>query len=237
MKKSEKKIYFLGVGPGDPELLTLKANKLIKEADVVLFYGNSVCPEILNLAKGELINTYGRSLEEFVNIVMKKIREGKRVVRLHSGDPSLFGGLLEHVCALKEHGIESDIIPGVSSIFAASAALKTQLTLPGVSQTLIITRSGEEILKKGIKKVTFAILLGISEIEEILRTFEEDTPVAVVYHAAWKDEKILVGNAKEIIHQVKRKRIKEGAVILIGDVVKPNPNYIKRLNRGERVKR
>ncbi|MHC1636017.1 MAG: cobalt-precorrin-4/precorrin-4 C(11)-methyltransferase [Candidatus Methanospirareceae archaeon] len=227
----KKKVYFLGAGPGDPELLTLKAKRLLEEADVVLYYGYSVSPEILRIAKGELINTYGMSLEEFVRIVLKEIEEGKLVVRLHSGDPSLFGGMLEQVYALKEYGVEAEVIPGVSSVFAASAALKTQLTLPGVAQTLIITRPGEEVLKKALKGVTYAILMGVEEIREILKNFDDDIPVAVVYHVTWKDEKILMGNAREVMEKVERDKIKQGAVILIGDVIKPN--YIKRLSRGE----
>jgi precorrin-4/cobalt-precorrin-4 C11-methyltransferase len=149
------------------------------------------------------------------------------VVRLHSGDPSLYGAILEQMKPLEDLGIEVEVVPGVSSLFAASAALKTQLTLKGVSESLIITRPAGTTLEKDdlayFSKAgsTMAIFLGIDKIREVIESLNvpDETPVAVVYHASWPDQKVLTGSAKDIADKVEAEGINRSALILVGGVV------------------
>jgi len=133
------KVYFVGAGPGDPELITLRGNALLEDADLVLYTGSLVSQEVLRYVKGETINSHGLNLDELTEIMVDAVRDNKKVVRLHTGDPSLYGAIYEQIVALKEKNIESEIVPGVSSLFAAAASLGVQLTLSGVTETLIAT--------------------------------------------------------------------------------------------------
>jgi len=229
------KVYFVGAGPGDPDMLTVKGRRLLEEAELVIYYGFAVSQKIVDCARGTRLDSYGLSLEEIMEAMLRTVEAGGNVVRLHSGDPSLFGGMLEQIDALKRAGVEIEIVPGVSSLFASAALLETQLTLPGVAQTLIITRpNGDESIKELSKhRSTMAIFLGVSEIREIMETVEypKDMPVAVIYHACWDDEQIFYGTVGDIADTVESAGIKEGAMILIGEVVQPKT--IMRLTRGE----
>ncbi len=160
--------------------------------------------------------------------IMDALTAGKKVVRLHSGDPSLYGAILEQMRPLEEAGVEVDVVPGVSSLFAASAALKTQLTLKGVSESLIITRPAGTTLEKdelaalSRHGTTLAVFLGIDKIKDIIDTLDRpgDTPVAVVYHASWPDQEVLLGTVQDIAQKVEAAGINRSALILIGNVVK-----------------
>jgi precorrin-4/cobalt-precorrin-4 C11-methyltransferase len=222
------KVYFVGAGPGDPDLITVKGKRLLEEADLVIFAGSLVNPALLEGLKAEKMDSNGASLEATFTRIVDSLRAGKKVVRLHSGDPSLYGAILEQMKPLEELGIEVEVVPGVSSLFAASAALKTQLTLKGVSESLIVTRPAGTTLEKdelaalSRHGTTMAVFLGIDKIRDIVDSLDRpgDTPVAVVYHASWPDEKVLVGTLQDIAAKVEAAEIDRSALILVGNVVK-----------------
>ncbi len=222
------KVYFVGAGPGDPDLITVKGKKLLDEADLVIYAGSLVNPQLLEGLRSELVDSNGLSLEATTNRILEALQAGKRVVRLHSGDPSLYGAILEQMKPLEEVGVEVEVVPGVSSLFAASAALKTQLTLKGVSESLIVTRPAgttleeDELRALGKHGTTLAVFLGVDKIRQVISSLErpEDTPVAVIYHASWPDQKILVGTLGDIADKVEAARVTRSALIIIGGVVK-----------------
>lgn len=230
--KGNKKVYFVGAGPGNPKYITVRGQELLECADLVMYTGSLVNPEIMNYVNGERIDSHGMKLEEIINILAKSVDEGKLVVRLHSGDPSLYGAVVEQVDALKKHGMEVEIIPGVTSLFASAAALKTQLTLNGITETLIITRpAGATLEKDSIRELsrhnaTMAIYLGVHKLREIADNLEypRDTPAAVVYHASWDDEKVILGTVEDIADKVEAMGIDKSAMIIIGNVLSPD-NY------------
>jgi len=222
------KLYFVGAGPGDPDLITVKGKRLLAEADLVIYAGSLVNPALLKGLKAETIDSNGLSLENTNSRILEALKQGRSVVRLHSGDPSLYGAILEQMRPLEEAGVEIEVVPGVSSLFASAAALKTQLTLKGVSESLIITRPAGTTLEKDELKAlsrhntTLAIFLGIDRIRDIVDNLDRpsDTPVAVVYHASWPDEMILQGTLADIAELVEKAGIKKSALILVGGVVK-----------------
>jgi len=222
------KIYFVGAGPGDPDLITVKGKRLLEEADLVIFAGSLVNPKLLQGLKAELMDSNGLSLEATTAKIIDALTLGKKVVRLHSGDPSLYGAILEQMRPLEEAGVEVDVVPGVSSIFAASAALKTQLTLKGISESLIITRPAGTTLEKdeltalSRHGTTLAIFLGVDKIRDIVDSLDRprDTPVAVIYHASWPDQEVLLGTVQDIAQKVEAAGINRSALILVGNVVK-----------------
>ena len=224
-----EKVYFVGAGPGDPKLLTLRGKELLEEADLVIYTGSLVDRKVAANSRGEIINSHGLTLDRLTDLMVGAIRDGKKVVRLHTGDPSLYGAICEQIAELKNHNIDVEIIPGVSSVFAASAALQTQLTLSGITETLIITRPAGETLKSdSIRELsrhgaTMAIFLGASKIGTIMEEVEypPETPVAVVYRASWQDEQIIRGTVADIAEKVRSAGIERSAMILIGDVVHP----------------
>jgi precorrin-4/cobalt-precorrin-4 C11-methyltransferase len=231
MKEKEKqgrpKVYFVGAGPGDPELITVKGQRLIDEADLIIYAGSLVNPELLDGLKAELVDSSQLSLERTTELMLQAMRSGKRVVRLHSGDPSLYGAILEQMRPLEEADVEVEVVPGVSSLFAASAALKTQLTLKGVSESLIITRpAGTTLEQDDLASLsqhgsTMAIFLGADKIREVTKSLKlpMETPVAVIFHASWPDQRILVGTLQNIANQVEQAGINRSALILVGRVV------------------
>lgn len=222
------KLYFVGAGPGDPDLITVKGKKLLMEADLVVYAGSLVNAALIEGLKAETMDSNGASLEATTARILEALRAGKKVVRLHSGDPSLYGAILEQMKPLEEAGVEVEIVPGVSSLFASAAALKTQLTLKGVSESLIVTRPAGTTLEKdelaalSRHNTTLAIFLGIDKIEEIVENLDRpsDTPVAVVYHDSWPDEMVLQGTLADIAEKVEAAGLNRSALILVGGVVK-----------------
>ena len=221
------KVYFVGAGPGDADLITVKGKRLLDEADLVVYAGSLVNPDLLTGLKADLMDSNGASLEATNARMLEALRDGKKVVRLHSGDPSLYGAILEQMQPLEEAGVEVEVVPGVSSLFASAAALKTQLTLKGVSESLIITRPAGTTLEKdelaalSRHGTTLAVFLGIDRIEDIVKSLDRpaDTPVAVVYHASWPDQEILIGTLADIADKVKAAGFSRSALILVGGVV------------------
>jgi precorrin-4/cobalt-precorrin-4 C11-methyltransferase len=222
------KLYFVGAGPGDPDLITVKGKRLLEEADLVVYAGSLVNPSLLRGLEAETFDSNGASLEETTSRIISALRQGKRVVRLHSGDPSLYGAILEQMKPLEEAGVEIEVVPGVSSLFASAAALKTQLTLKGVSESLIVTRPAgttlerDELAALSRHNTTLAIFLGIDKIREIVENLDrpKDTPVAVVYHASWPDQIVLEGTLGDIAGKVEAAGVKKSALIIVGDVVR-----------------
>lgn len=227
------KVIFIGGGPGDPELLTLKAYNTIKKADVIIYAGSLVNRDVLGCAKEDSLikNSASMNLDEILELMEESVGEGKLVARVHTGDPAIYGAIGEQIEGLKDKNIDFEIIPGVSSFFAAAAALEAELTLPEVSQTVIITRpegrtpkpSKEAISKLAEHQATMCIFLGVHMIEDVvndlLTHYPKDTPVAVVQKASWPDEKIVRGTLDNIALKVAESDIKKTAMIVVGEVL------------------
>ncbi len=233
-------IHIVGAGAGDPELITVKGQRLLRTADVVIYAGSLVNPELLKNCKvdAEIYNSATMTLDEVIAVIESANAAGKDIVRLHTGDPSIYGAIQEQIDILAEKNIAFEIVPGVSSFLAAAATLNQEYTLPGVTQTVIITRAGgktpvpeKESLKNLAKhQTTLCIFLSIALIENVVADLlaaglSEDTPVAVVQRASWQDEKILRGNLKNIVAQVTAEKIERQALIIVGNCL--NKNYEK----------
>ncbi len=230
----EAKVYLVGAGPGDPELLTIKARRLLEEADLIVFAGSLIPQEILSGLKGEIVNSASLSLPEIVSLLSKAAREGKKVVRLHSGDPSLFGAIAEEIEELKKEGVACEVVPGVSSFLAAAAALGCELTVPEVSQTVIITRASgrtpvpekESLKKLSAHRATMVLFLSASLIDKVTEELIEggyppETPAACVFRVGWPEEKIIRAPLKELAAKVKKAGIKKQALIFVGQALTP----------------
>ena len=237
------KVYFIGCGPGDPELITVKAKKIIQKADVVVFSGSLIPPTILKFCKkGRLYDASSLVREEIFDILKKNAKKGKLVVRLHDGDPSIYGAIREQIDNLNNEGFESEIVPGVTSFLASAAALGTQLTLPGVTQTIIVTRvekrtkvpKRERLSELAKHKATMVFYLSVHLLDEIVDQaikggYKKSTPAAVVYRASWKDQKIIVGTLQDIEQKIRYEKITKTAIVIIGDVIKPTSYEFSRL--------
>lgn len=229
------KVVFIGGGPGDPELLTIKASKIIKKADTIIYAGSLVNKEVLNEAKpgANIHNSAHLNLDEIIKIMEKETSKGHLVARVHTGDPSIYGAIGEQIEELKKRGITYEIIPGVSSLFAVASALESELTLPEISQTVIITRpegrtpkpEGESIKHLAEHQATMCIFLGVHMIEQVveeLKTqYPEDTPIAVVKKASWEDQEVLRGTLEDIVEKVKEAGLTKTAMIVVGQVLDP----------------
>ncbi|MGD0919514.1 MAG: precorrin-4 C(11)-methyltransferase [Thermodesulfobacteriota bacterium] len=227
------KVYFIGAGPGDPELLTLKAKRILENSDIVIYAGSLINREILKFTRkgSALYDSSTMDLEEILQIYKEAKESGRSVARVHSGDLSLYSALQEQLDWCEKEGIDCEIIPGISSFQAAAASLKQELTLPGVSQTLILTRiSGrtevpptENLEELAKAKATMAIFLSIHEIERVVdqlaKSYAENTPVAVIEKASWPEERKIIGTLGTISEKVKKAGIKRQALIIIGDVL------------------
>lgn len=231
------RVVFIGGGPGDPELLTIKAYNTIKEADVIIYAGSLVNRAVLKHARedAEVMSSASMNLPQILDTMEKSVREGKVVARVHTGDPSIYGAIGEQIEYLREKNIPYQIIPGVSSLLATAAALETELTLPEISQTVIITRPAgrtpkppkESISSLAAHEATMCIFLGAQMIDDVLEELKEEysrgTPVAVVQKASWDDQKIVRGTLEDIGHKVKESGIKKTAIIVVGKVLDPGP--------------
>ena len=230
------KVYFIGAGPGDPQLLTLKAAKIIKKADILIYAGSLINKDIIKFAKKEaqLYDSSGMSLEEILRVIKKAKPTGKIVARIHSGDPSVYGAIQEQMDWCEVEEIDYCVIPGVSSFQAAAASLKQELTLPGVSQTVILTRiSGrtkvpekEDLQKLAQSRSTMVIFLSVQEISRVIKklkdSYELNTPVAVIEKASFPQERKIIGTLQNIARKVKKAKVTRQALIIIGDVLSKN---------------
>lgn len=227
------KVYFIGAGPGDPELITIKGFKAIQQAAYCIYAGSLVNRELLKSlpAHAKVYDSSRMSLEEMVVIYKEAMERNVDVVRIHSGDPSIYGAIQEQMYALDELGIPYDVIPGVSSFVAAAAILRQELTLPGITQTIVITRmegktpipEKEQLGALALATPTLCIFLSVDKIEEIVRIlmphYGKDCPVAVVYKATWPDQKIIHTKLLNIADKVKQEAITKTALIIVGRVL------------------
>jgi precorrin-4/cobalt-precorrin-4 C11-methyltransferase len=222
-----KPIYFVGAGPGDPDLITVKGNQLLMSADILIYAGSLVNPVLVDRSPAsEKYDSNGMSLEEMIPLMTKAAKAEKVVVRLHSGDPSLYGAIIEQIELLKVEGIEVAIVPGVSSLFGAAAVLQNQLTLRGVSESVIITRpagktlESDHIAEYSQHEETLAIFLGSDRLHEVIAkvAHHPSTPAVVIYHATWPDQKIVRGTVSTIADRAKEAGITRSALLLIGEV-------------------
>jgi len=236
MIDTQGKVYIVGGGPGDPELLTLKAKRIIESADVVIFADSLVPPQIVEFAKegAQVIGSIELNLDQIMELELNAVKEGKVVARIQSGDPSIYGAILEQMRILDDAGVEFEIIPGVSAAFAAAAVLKSEFTVPEKSQTVIMTRmegrvampEGEQLKDLAAHGCTMVIFLSITRMTKVVREltssgYTEDTPVAVVYRVGWSDELIIRGTLKDIAAKVRAAKITLQALIIVGDAVDP----------------
>ncbi|MCI5837396.1 MAG: precorrin-4 C(11)-methyltransferase [Veillonellaceae bacterium] len=227
-------VYFIGAGPGDPELITVKGRRLISEADVVIYAGSLVNPEILQYCKegAEIHNSASMSLDDVLVVTKRAVGEGKTVARVHTGDPAIYGAIQEQMDALKPAGIEFEVIPGVSSFLASAAALKQEYTLPGISQTVIITRlegrtpmpKKEQLSYLAAHQATMCIFLSVQMMDSVVENlvlggYSIDTPVAIVIRASWPDQKILRGTLGTIADIVREEGVIRQAMIVVGRVL------------------
>jgi len=225
-------ITFVGAGPGDPELLTIKGKKEIDSADVIIYAGSLVNPDVLSGAKkgAEIHNSAYMNLDEVIAVMEKGVSEGKKVVRVHTGDPSIYGAIREQIDRLDKLGIESTVIPGVSSFLAVASVLKKEYTLPSKSQTVIITRMEgrtpvppkEKLLDLAKHNASMAIFLSVSFMDDLVETLKQagyrsDTPIAVVYKATWPEQMILTGTLEDMAQKVRESGIDRTALTVVGD--------------------
>ncbi|HAO94157.1 MAG TPA: precorrin-4 C(11)-methyltransferase [Deltaproteobacteria bacterium] len=226
-------IHFVGGGPGDPELITVKGMRLLKEADLVVFTGSLLDEKVIEYCRkdAEALNSASMNLDEITGVMIRAAREGKKVVRLHTGDPSLYGALREQTAILEKEGVHYAVVPGVSSAFASAAALKREFTMPGVTQTVIFTRlegrtpvpEAERLSALAAHNATICVFLSVSMIdkvvEELLKGYSADTPAACVYKASWEDELIVRGALSDIAGKVKEAGITRHALIIVGRAI------------------
>jgi precorrin-4/cobalt-precorrin-4 C11-methyltransferase len=228
-------IYFVGAGPGDPELITVKGAKLLARADVVIYTGSLVNRELLDLCKPEteIYNSAGMHLEEITQIMINAHQAGREVVRLHTGDPSLYGAIQEQMDALNNAAVPYAVVPGVSSFLAAAAAIPHELTLPGITQTVILTRmegrtpvpKKESISSLAAHNATMCIFLSVHMLDGLARElitggYGDQTPVVVVEKASWPDERVVTGTLANIAEKAREAGINRTAMIIVGDVLK-----------------
>jgi len=237
------KVFFIGCGPGDPDLITVKAKKLLQKADVVVYSGSLIPEQIMKMCKkAKTFDAAKLVREEIFDILRKNAKKGKNVVRLHDGDPTIYGAIREQMDNLHKEKINSEIIPGVTSFLASAAALGSQLTLPGVTQTMIITRAEkrtkvpkrEKISELAKHRATMIFYLSVQLIDNIVKEavaggYPKTTPVGVVYRASWPDQMIITGTLQTISKKIKDQKITRTAIIIIGDVIKPKSYEYSKL--------
>lgn len=230
-------IHFVGAGSGAADLITLRGKKFLEEADVVIYAGSLVNPQLLEYTKQScnIYNSAKMTLEEVLEVMTAAEEEGKTTVRLHTGDPCLYGAIREQMDVLDERGIAYDYCPGVSSFCGAASALNLEYTLPNVSQSVIITRMAgrtpvpekESIESFAAHHATMVIFLSTGLLEELSKRlieggYEPDTPAAIVYKATWEDEKSFVCTVETLAQTAKENGITKTALMIIGDAVAHN---------------
>ncbi len=235
-------IFFVGAGPGDPELITLKGRRLLDQADVILYAGSLVNPALLDGVRGAVFDSAGMDLDQIMDIMVTAWQAGQRVVRLHTGDPAIYGAIREQMQRLDEHGISYQVVPGVSSALAAAAALPVELTVPEVTQTVIFTRQAgrtpvpeaESLSRLAAVQASMCIFLSVSMMETVVSALLEggyvaETPVAVVQRATWPDQRIIRGTLTDIAAQVSASGICKTAMILVGRALADDASAVSRL--------
>ncbi len=240
-------VHIVGAGPGDPELITRKGYRLVQEADVVIYAGSLVNPAILDACKEgcEIHNSASMSLDDVLAVTKARVAEGKTVVRLHTGDPAIYGAIQEQMDALKEMGITYDVTPGVSSFLATAAALRQEYTLPNVTQTVIITRmegrtpmpEKEKLSMLASHGATMCIFLSVQMIDKVAAElieggYDKTTPVAIVVKASWPDQRIIRGTLETIADVVAEEGVIRQAMIVVSRVLDTDYELSKLYDKG-----
>lgn len=224
-------IYFIGAGPGDPDLITVKGRRILESCDVVIYAGSLVSKEhLMCLKEGtKIYNSANMTLDQVVEVF--KENKSKEIVRLHTGDPSIYGAIKEQMDELEKLNIDFEVIPGVSSFVASAAAIKKEFTLPSITQTVILTRvegrtkvpESEDLENLAKIGASMAIFLSVGMIDKVCKKLKKgygrDVKVAVVYRASWEDQKIVYGSLDTIAEKVKEEGIEKCAQILVGDFI------------------
>ncbi len=240
-------ISFVGAGPGDVDLITVKGRLLLEKADIVIYAGSLVSVKHLEFCKSDcdFHNSAKMTLEEVIEIMVNANNSDLNVVRLHTGDPTIYGAIREQMDLLDDKGIPYEVIPGVSSFTAACCSIKKEFTLPEVSQTIILTRIegrtqvplSEDLESLAAHGASMALFLSVKEIDRVIEKLikgykRDDVPVAVVYKATWEDEKIIRGRLCDIGEKVKKDGIIKTAQILVGDFIEGDYSRSKLYDPG-----
>ena len=237
------RVYFVGAGAGDPELITVKGRRLLDSAGTVIYAGSLVNPKLLDGIDAEILDSAGMTLDETTEAIRSSFDKGNLVVRLHTGDPAFYGAISEQIERLRELNIAYEVVPGVSSAMAGAAALGQELTIPEVSQTVIFTRiegrtpvpERDAIAELAKHRTTMVMFLSVGMIEklrdELLKEYPEDTPVAVVEKVSWPDERIIRGTLKDIAEKVEEAGIKKTALIYVGEALKASEGGLNKESR------
>ena len=227
-------IHFVGAGSGAPDLITLRGKTFLEQADVIIYAGSLVNPQLLDYAKKgcQIYNSAKMTLEEVLDVMFAAEEEKKMTVRLHTGDPCLYGAIREQMDVLDEKGIKYDYTPGVSSFCGAAAALEMEYTLPDISQSVVITRMAgrtpvperESIASFAAHQATMVVFLSTGLLEELSREliaggYTADTPAAIVYKATWPEEKTFVCTVGTLAETAKKNQITKTALMIIGNAV------------------
>jgi precorrin-4/cobalt-precorrin-4 C11-methyltransferase len=225
-------VYFVGAGPGAVDLITVKGCELLKKADVVIYAGSLVNPELLAYTKEgcKIYNSASMTLEEVIEVFVNENQEGKVMVRLHTGDPSIYGAIREQMDLLEEAQIDYSVVPGVSSFCGAAAALNAEFTLPNVSQSVILSRMEgrtpvpelEQIAKLASHQTSLVLFLTSSLIDKLIQEllkggYKKETPAAIVYKATWPDQKVIRTTVGDLYKSAQEHHITKTALILVGD--------------------
>jgi precorrin-4/cobalt-precorrin-4 C11-methyltransferase len=238
-----RKVLFVGAGPGDPELITVKGRKALDNADVVVYAGSLVNPELLRGIKAEILDSASMDLEEIIAVMIRAAESGKSVVRLHTGDTSFYSAITEQIERLRERDIPYEVIPGVSSAMAGAAVLGQELTIPEVSQTVILTRLGgrtpvpatERLALLAAHRATMAIFLSVGMIEkvrdELLQGYPADTPVVIIEKVTWPGQRVIRGALGDLVALVKDADIKKTALIYVGESLRASEQSLGRESR------
>ncbi len=244
-KTERKKIFFVGAGSGDPELITLKGRRLLNEADLIVYAGSLVNPALLDGVKAEIHDSAAMDLNTIMEIMVSAVRAGQNVVRLHTGDPAIYGAIGEQMDWLDREEIAYEVVPGVTSALAAAAALGVELTVPEITQTVIFTRQAgktpvpeqESLIKLASIQASMCIFLSVSMMETVIENllaggYPENTPVAVVEKASWPEEQIVRGALADITEKVKESAIQKTAMILVGKALGNECSPLSKLYDG-----
>ena len=223
-------VFFVGAGPGEPELITVKGQKLLQQADIIIYAGSLVHPSLLGYAKDgcEIHNSASMTLPQVIDTIDAGVKAGKQVVRLHTGDPAIYGAIQEQMIELDKLGIEYSVVPGVSSFLATAAALKQEYTLPGISQTVIVTRNEgrtpvpdrEKLRSLAAHQATMCIFLSITMLDKVVEEliaggYEPSTPIAIVQRATWPEQRIFKATLETICKEIEGQGVDRTAMIVV----------------------
>ncbi len=238
MKSDDNTVYFVGAGPGDPDLITVKGRRLLDEADLVIYTGSLVPQAVLHGIHARKVDSSSMTLDEVITAISQAWRNGKKVVRLHTGDPSIYGAIREQLARLYSLGIPCRVIPGVSSVMATAAALSAEFTLPDVSQTVIITRMAgrtpvpekEALRSLASHQASMVVLLSVAMIEKVVEEllaggYPAQTPAAVVEKASWPEQRIIRGTLDDIADRTLRAGVSRTAIIAVGRAIGEAPDF------------